>query len=330
MPRLVVLDGATLNPGDNPWTELEALGSLSVYDRTPRELVVDRARGADLVFTNKTPLDAAALAALSGLRGICVLATGVNVVDVGAARALGIPVCNVPAYSARFVAQHTIALLLELCNAVGLHDAAVHAGDWSRSPDFSFWKKPLIELDGLALGIVGYGAIGSQVAQIGAAFGMRVSAASAHRSTSAVDQSATGGAAAITTAIARLPLERLLAESDVVSLHCPLTPETERLLRWERLSTMKPSALVVNTARGGLIDGLDLQRALNQGLIAGAAVDVLSSEPPPADHPLLSAKNCIITPHLGWTSVAARRRLMSITVENARSLLAGRPIHVVE
>ncbi len=316
MPRLVVLDGATLNPGDNPWTGLEALGTLSVYDRTPRELVVDRARGADLVFTNKTPLDAAALAALPGLRGICVLATGVNVVDVAAARALGIPVCNVPAYSTRFVAQHTIALLLELCNAVGLHDAAVHAGEWSRAPDFSFWKKPLIELDGLALGIVGYGAIGSQVAQIGAAFGMRVSAA--------------GAAAASTTAIARLPLERLLAESDVVSLHCPLTPETERLLRWERLCTMKPSALVVNTARGGLIDGLDLQRALNQGVIAGAAVDVLSNEPPPADHPLLSAKNCIITPHLGWTSVAARRRLMSITVDNARSLLAGRPIHVVE
>ena len=317
MTRLVVLDGATLNPGDNPWTELETLGTLSVYERTPRELVVERARGADVVFTNKTPLDAAALAALPGLRGICVLATGVNVVDVGAARALGIPVCNVPAYSARFVAQHTIALLLELCNAVGLHDAAVHAGEWSRSADFSFWKRPLLELDGLALGIVGYGAIGQKVAAIGATLGLRVTAASAH------------GPASISE-VPRAPLERLLAESDVVSLHCPLTPDSERLLRWERLCTMKPSALVINTARGGLIDDLDLQRALNQGVIAGAAVDVLSSEPPPADHPLLTAKNCIITPHLGWSSVAARRRLMSITVENARCLLAGRPIHVVE
>jgi len=317
MTRLVVLDGATLNPGDNPWTGLEELGKLVVYERTPRELVVERARGADIIFTNKTIVDAAALAALRGLRGICVLATGVNVVDVGAARSLGIPVCNVPAYSAQFVAQHTIALLLELCNAVGLHDAAVRAGEWSAAPDFSFWKKSLLELDGLALGIVGYGAIGSRVAAIASALGMRVSAATAH---------GPGSHAAVT----RVPLERLLAESDVISLHCPLTPQTERLLRWARLCTMKPSALVINTARGGLVDDRDLQRALDQGVIAGAAVDVLSSEPPPPDHPLLSAKNCIITPHLGWSSLAARRRLMSITVDNARALLAGQPIHVVE
>jgi glycerate dehydrogenase len=206
--------------------------------------------------------------------------------------------------------------LLELCNAVGLHDAAVHAGDWSRCPDFSFWKKSLVELDGLALGIVGYGAIGSQVGAIAAAMGMRVSAARAH--------GPSGGGA-----VPRAPLERLLVESDVISLHCPLTPENERMLHWERLQTMKPSALVLNTARGRLIDDRDLRRALDQGVIAGAALDVLSSEPPPPDHPLLGARNCIITPHLGWSSLAARRRLLGITVENARALLAGRPINVV-
>lgn len=316
MTRLVVLDGATLNPGDNPWTELEHLGDLTVYDRTPRELVVERSQGADVIFTNKTLIDAAALAALPGLRGICVTATGVNVVDVVAARSLGLPVCNVPAYSTRFVAQHTIALLLELCNAVGQHDTAVHAGEWSRCPDFSFWKRSLLELDGLALGIVGYGAIGSQVGAIAAALGMRVTAASAQGQ---------GGGGAVT----RAPLERLLAESDVISLHCPLTPENERLLRWERLGTMKRSALVINTARGGLVDDLDLRRALDQGVIAGAAVDVLSTEPPPPDHPLLGARNCIITPHLGWSSLASRRRLLDITIQNARALLAGQPIHVV-
>jgi glycerate dehydrogenase len=319
MPRLVVLDGYTLNPGDNPWTELERLGDVVVYDRTPPELCVERALGADVILTNKALLGAAtlnALRAVAKLRGICVTATGVNVVDVAAARALGVPVCNVPAYAARFVAQHTIALLLELCNAVGLHDRAVREGEWSRAPDFSFWKRSLLELDGLALGIVGYGAIGRHVAEIAAALGMSIAAGSAHGG------SAQGG-------VRRMPLERLFAESDVLSLHCPLTPETERLVRWERLRTMKPSALVINTARGGLIDEADLARALNQGLIAGAAVDVLSVEPPPADQPLLGAKNCIVTPHLGWSSLAARRRLLAVSVENTRAILAGRPQNVV-
>jgi glycerate dehydrogenase len=315
MATLVVLDGYTLDPGDNPWSGLEALGQLIVHDRTPRELVVERAQGADVIFTNKTVLDADSLRALPGLRGICVLATGVNVVDVAAARALGLPVCNVPAYGVSSVAQHTIALLLELCNAVGLHAAAVSAGEWSRAPDFSFWKQPLLELEGRTLGIVGWGAIGQRVGAIARALGMQVSA-----STSYVGASGN---------VNRLPLDQLLAESDVVSLHCPLDQSTERLVRWERLCSMKRGALLLNTARGGLVDEAELRRALDEGVIGGAALDVLSREPPPADHPLLGAKNCIITPHLGWSSLAARQRLTSVTVANARAILDGRPINVV-
>ncbi len=317
MPSLVVLDGFTLNPGDNPWTELAELGKLTVYDRTPREEIALRANDADVVLTNKTPLDAATLATLPRLRGIAVLATGYNVVDVAAARARGVVVCNVPAYSTKSVAQHTLALLLELANGVGLHDRLVHAGEWSRSPDFSFWRKSTLELDGLLLGLVGYGAIGREVAPLARALGMRVRASES-------------AAPARAEAIERCPLDELFRTSDVVSLHCPLTPETERLVRRERLVTMKPSALLINTGRGGLIDEPDLAAALNEGVIAGAALDVLSSEPPSPDNPLLSAKNCVITPHIAWTSLAARQRLMSITVENVRALLAGRPINVVQ
>lgn len=318
MTKLVVLDGFTVNPGDNPWDPLAALGSLTVYDRTPDELVVERAAGAEIVLTNKTRLNRAALSQLPGLRGICVLATGVNVVDLDAARERGIVVCNVPSYSTASVAQHTIALLFELTNAVGLHDQAVHAGEWVRSPDFCFWKQPVSELEGQVLGIVGYGAIGRRVAAIAKNFGMFVIAAKSSRSSHEDDGT-----------VERRPLDALFREADVLSLHCPLTPETDRLIRWERLTTMKPSALLINTARGGLIDEADLAAALERRVIAGAALDVLSSEPPKPDNPLLKAPNCIITPHIAWTSLAARRRLLEVTVDNVRALLAGRPIHVV-
>jgi glycerate dehydrogenase len=318
MAHIVILDGYTINPGDNPWTPLSELGQLSVYDRSPPDAVVARAASADVLLTNKTPLGANVLNQLPKLRGIGVLATGVNVVDVARASALGLPVCNVPSYSTASVVQHTIALLLELCHKVGLHDASVHAGDWQRSPDFSYWKSPLVELFGKTLGIVGYGAIGRRVAEAGRALGMQVCAAQLRSSTSAV-----------TDGVSRLPLDELFRRADVISLHCPLTAETACLVSAARLALLKPSALLLNTARGGLIDELALRQALDAGVLAGAALDVLSSEPPPANHPLLGAKNCVLTPHLSWTSLPARQRLLATTSDNVRAILLGQPIHVV-
>jgi len=316
MTRIVILDAYTVNPGDNPWTPLAELGELSVYDRSAPGEVVARAAHADVVLTNKTPLAQSALEQLPQLRGIAVLATGVNVVDVVQATALGIPVCNVPSYSTASVVQHTIALLLELCHKVGLHDTSVHAGDWQRSPDFSYWKSPLLELAGKTLGVVGYGAIGRRVADTARALGMSVCAA--RRSSSpALD------------GVPRLTLDELFRSADVISLHCPLTTQTERLVSAERLALMKPHALLINTARGGLIDEAALRAALDSGMLAGAALDVLSTEPPSADQPLLGAKNCVLTPHLAWTSLPARQRLLATTVDNVRSILLGNPIHVV-
>ena len=317
MTRIVVLDGHTVNPGDLAWDELATLGELDVFPRTPHAAVVERARGADVVITNKTVIDAAALATLEGLRGISVLATGTNVVDLEAARARGVPVCNVPAYGAASVAEHTIALLLELTHHVGLSSREVREGQWARSPDFTFCTEPLVELAEKTIGIVGYGAIGRRVGAISLALGMRVLATPSRRS---VDPP---------TGVEFLALDGLLAESDVVSLHCPLTPETERLVRRERLDGMKRGALLVNTARGALVDDLDLLSALESGTLGGAALDVLSVEPPPADHPLLRAPRCIVTPHQAWTTLAARSRLLDATVKNVAAILAGRPINVV-
>jgi glycerate dehydrogenase len=316
MPRIVVLDGHTVNPGDNPWDALAELGELLVYARSERAEVAERAQGAHILLTNKTWLDAEVLAGLEQLRGICVLATGYNVVDTDAARARGIPVCNVPSYSSESVVAHTFALLLELGRAVGLHDRAVHAGEWLSSPDFCFWKTPQLELSGKSLGIVGFGSIGRRVAEVARAFGMRVLATRSRRNANA-------------EGVEFLPLETLLPMADVLSLHCPLSPETEHLVRWERLSMMKPHALLINTARGGLVREGDLARALREGVIAGAALDVLSVEPPRPDNPLLSAPRCLITPHLAWTSLEARRRLVETSVDNVRGILAGRPINVV-
>jgi glycerate dehydrogenase len=315
--RIVVLDGHTVNPGDLSWDALAALGELAVFPRTPPDTVVERSRGADVLVTNKTVLDADTLARLSGLRGIAVLATGYNVVDVAAARARGVPVCNVPAYSTASVAEHAVALVLELARSVGLHAAAVRDGEWSRSEDFSFWKEPLVELAGKTLGVIGFGAVGRRVALIAVAFGMRVLATRSRR----VAEPPSG--------VEFVELDELFCESDVVSLHCPLTEQTERLVRRERLELMKRSALLVNTARGGLIDENDLLRALESGALAGAALDVLSSEPPPAEHPLLRAPRCIVTPHQAWTTAAARQRLIEATVGNVAAILAGAPINVV-
>ncbi|HXK20705.1 MAG TPA: NAD(P)-dependent oxidoreductase, partial [Polyangiaceae bacterium] len=262
MPRIVVLDGYTFNPGDNPWTELAALGELSVFERSANDEIVPRALGAEIALTNKTPLSAETLAALPGLRGICVLATGVNVVDVAAASALGLPVCNVPAYSTASTAQHTIALLLELTNHVGKHDRAVHEGAWVTAPDFSFTLAPLTELEGLALGIVGFGAIGRRVGEIARALGMRVRASGDARRPGDPEW------------LERLELGELFRSSDVVSLHCPLNEQTRGLVDARRLASMKPSAFFINASRGNLVDEAALEATLEARKIAGAAMDV--------------------------------------------------------
>ncbi|MET0793097.1 MAG: D-2-hydroxyacid dehydrogenase [Polyangiaceae bacterium] len=317
--RIVVLDGHTVNPGDNPWTPLAELGELTVHPRSSPDEVVARAADAQIVILNKAELNGAALLQLPRLQGVSVLATGVNSVDLAVAAAQGIAVCNVPSYSTASVVQHTLALLLELCHRVGRHDASVHAGDWQRSPDFSYWQSPLLELDGKLLGVVGYGAIGQGVAQAARSLGMRVCAAQLPgRPEFAPDP-----------ALPRLSLEQLFRECDVISLHCPLNADTRQLVSAERLSLMKAGSFLINTARGGLIDEHALRVALDNGQLAGAALDVLSSEPPSADNPLLGAKQCVITPHVAWTSLAARQRLLATTVENVRALLAGSPIHVV-
>jgi len=308
-PTLVILDDHTLNPGDLPWTPLEQLGRLVRYERTPEAQIVARAQEADVLLTNKTPLTAATLAQLPNLKYIGVLATGYNVVATDAARARGIPVTNVPEYGTLTVAQHTFALLLELTQHAGHHAETVQAGRWAASPDFSYWDFPLVELSGLTLGIVGAGRIGQAVARIGEAFGMKVLVAKR-----------AGGAA---------ELEAVLRASDVVTLHCPLTPDTRELIRAQTLAFMKPSALLINTSRGLLVNEADLAAALNEGRLAGAGLDVLSVEPPKPDNPLFRAKNCLITPHLAWAARAARRRLLEAAAANVRAWMAGQPRNVV-
>jgi len=316
MPRIVILDGYTLNPGDLDWSGLEALGELAVYDRTAAELVVERSRGAAIVLTNKTPLSAEVLEQLPDLRAIGVLATGYNVVDTVAARARGIPVMNVPGYGTAAVAQHVFALLLELTQRSGHHSAEVHGGAWSRHADWCFWNFPLVELSGLTMGIVGLGSIGRRVAEIARAFGM-TTVALARAAREAED------------GVEFLERGEFLATADVISLHCPLVPGTAGMVDAEWLQAMKPSAYLINTARGPLIDEAALADALRVGEIAGAGLDVLSVEPPPRDHPLLGVPNCVVTPHLAWAARASRARLLATVVENVRSFLAGQPQHVV-
>jgi glycerate dehydrogenase len=310
---IVVLDGYTANPGDISWAPIEALGRCTFHDRTDDRDIVPRARDADVVLTNKTVLSRDSIESLPRLRCIGVLATGHNVVDAAAARDRGIPVCNVPEYSTPNVAQAVFALLLELTNRTGHHARTVREGRWAACEDFCYWDGELVELAGLTLGIVGYGRIGRAVATIGRAFGMRILH---HR------RSGGGGPEAA-------DLDTLLRESDVVTLHCPLTPETRELIDARRLSLMKPTAFLVNTARGALVNEADLAAALDAGRIAGAGLDVLSVEPPPASNPLLSARNCIVTPHIAWATRNARLRLLEVTAANLRAFAAGTPQNVV-
>jgi glycerate dehydrogenase len=312
--KIVVLDGYALNPGDLSWDGLRALGELTVHDRTAAEETAARVQGAGALFTNKTALPGDLLKTLPGLRYIGVLATGYNIVDVAAAKALGITVTNIPTYGTASVAQHAFALLLELALHVGLHEEAVRNGEWAASADWCFNKTPLIELSGKTMGIVGYGRIGRTTAAIARAFGMKVVAHDAIQSADDVEW---------------LPIEELLRVSDVVSLHCPLTPETNGLMNAARLKLMKPTAFLLNTSRGPLVVDQDLADALNSGVIAGAGLDVLSIEPPRTGNPLIGAKNCIVTPHMAWATREARARLMEIAVENLKAFLAGKPVNTV-
>jgi glycerate dehydrogenase len=316
--KIVVLDGYTLNPGDLNWKGFQELGTLEVYDRTEPSLIVQRARGAELVLTNKTPLTAETLNQLKGLRYIGVLATGYNIVDVKTAKELGIVVSNIPTYGTASVAQFAFALLLELCHNVRLHSDAVRAGEWTNNKDWCFWKSPLIELAEKTMGIVGFGRIGREVGKIANAMGMRVIAHDSVQ-TNPPDY----------PRFRWVGLEELLRQSDVVSLHCPLFPETQGLMNTQRLAMMKSTAFLINNSRGPLVVDQDLADALNAGRLAGAAVDVLSIEPPPVDNPLLSAKNCIVTPHISWATKEARSRLMALAVENAKALVSGKPQNVV-
>ena len=317
--KIVVLDGYTLNPGDLNWEGLEKFGELVVYDRTPVELVAVRAKGAQVIFTNKTLVTADAINLLPELEFIGVLATGYNIVDVKAAKERGITVCNVPGYGTASVVQLTFALLLELALHVQRHSDAVMAGKWAASPDFCFWDYPLTELSGKTMGIIGFGTIGQQVADVATAFGMQI----VGNSRSRTDQSHRRN-------FRWVELPELLSESDVVSIHCPLFPETKGLINSASLQRMKPSAFLLNTSRGPIVVDEDLAHALNKNIIAGAGIDVLSVEPPQKDNPLFTAKNCIITPHIAWATKEARARLMQASVNNLEAFLHGQPVNVVQ
>lgn len=315
--KIVVLDGHTLNPGDLSWEGLEALGECTVYDRTAPARTIERAGGAEVLMTNKTPLGRTVLSHLPHCRYIGVLATGFNVVDIGAATEQGIVVTNVPTYGTRSVAQMVFAHLLNLTQHVGHHCRTVKQGRWARSPDFCYWDRPLVELDGKVMGIIGLGRIGRAAAELARALGMTVIG---------YDKHADPGAGGLCTPVG---LDELFRRSDVVSLHCPLTHETERIVNAERLGLMKPTAFLINTSRGALVDEQALADALNGGRIAGAGLDVLTDEPPCPDNPLISALNCCITPHIAWATREARQRLMTVAVDNVKAFLDNRPQNVV-
>lgn len=314
--NLVILDGHALNPGDLSWQPLAQLGALTYYDRTEPEQVLARAADADVLFTNKVVLDAGVLAALPRLKYIGLLSTGYNVVDVQAARAAGIPVCNVPAYSTDSVAQLTFALLLEAANGVGEHAGSVARGDWAAHPDFCYWLRPLSELSGKSIGIVGFGSIGRAVARIATAFGMRVYA-SGRRAFDAPQD------------VVACDTETLLRSCDVVSLHCPLTPDNAGMIDADAVSKMRDGAILINTARGGLIDERAVLQGLERGKLSWYLADVLTQEPPAADTPLLRHPRCIVTPHIAWASRAARERLLDIAADNLRTWQNGGLIHCV-
>lgn len=316
--KLVVLDGKTLNPGDNPWTPLESFGVLEVYDRTPADQIVSRCADAEIVLTNKVPFTAATLKQLPNLKFIAVTATGYNVVDAVAAGKRGVVVSNVPEYSTLSVAQHVFAMLLSFLHRPAQHHQAVVAGQWQAIGDFSFTLAPIHELAGKTIGIVGLGRTGRATAAIAAAFGMRVVASSRRQINPLSNED-----------FEWLSVEQLFEQADVISIHCPQTDQTKGFIDTKLLSRMKSSSILINTARGGLVDERALADTLNAGGIAGALLDVCSTEPIGTDNPLLGAKNCVITPHIAWATVAARQRLMQTTADNVAAFLKGQPQNVV-
>lgn len=316
-PRLVILDAETANPGDLSWAPMEALADCTIHARTAPADVAARTGDAEAVMLNKAVLSAATIEQAPNLKYVGILATGWNTVDLEAARRRGLVVTNVPGYSTASVAQQTFALLLELTNQVALHSTDARSGGWARSPDYCYCLSPQIELDGLTLGIIGFGQIGQATARIGRSFGMKILAHRRNLSSPPPE------------GVEYASLDRLFAESDVISLHCPLTDETRGLINARRLAQMKPGAFLINTARGPLIVEEDLAAALREQQIAGAAVDVLSSEPPSPDNPLLSAPRCMVTPHIAWATRAARQRLIRIAADNFRAYLEGHPEHQV-
>lgn len=314
--KIVILDAYAANPGDLSWDEFAALGDLTVYDRTAQEDAAARIGDAEVVFINKVRLTDDIFAACPNLKLVSILATGYNIVDLAAAKRRGITVCNVPGYSTRAVVQMTFALLLEICQQVGLHSGAVHTGRWQTCPDFCFWDRPLIELDGKTMGIVGYGAIGSAVGTVAQALGMKLLVTARH------EKPVPEGARFVS-------LPELLAQSDVVSLHCPQTAKNACMIDAGALAQMKDGAILLNTARGGLLDEQAVADALRSGKLLAAGMDVVSAEPIRADNPLLTAPNCFLTPHIAWAPLETRRRLQAISAENLRAFLAGKPQNVV-
>jgi len=316
-PKIVILDGHTLNPGDLSWNKIYALGNVTIYEHSTGIEILQRAKGAEIIVVNKAPIDQSTISNLPELKCICVTASGYNNVDVEAAKECGIPVSNAVGYGSTSVAQHVFALLLTLTNRVGRHAESVQQGDWSAHRDFSYWLHTIPELSGRFFGIYGFGKIGQQVATIAQAFGMNILATHKHPDRDKME------------GVEFVSLEELFSQSDVVSLHAPLSPKNEGIVNKEVLQKMKSHAILINTGRGGLINEKDLAEVLKEKAIFGAALDVLSQEPPPAEHPLLGLDNCIITPHMAWAAQAARERLLDITVENIRAFLHGKPQNVV-
>jgi len=315
--KIVILDGYAMNPGDLSWDGLNQLGECQVYDRTQTAEIFNRIVDSNVVITNKAPIDENLIEKLPNLQYIGVTATGYNVVDVRTAKRKGIVVTNIPAYSTDSVAQLVFSHILNIVNRVELHATSVQLGEWTKSPDFAYWKSPQIELTGKTLGIIGFGRIGRKVAQIAEAFGMKVIF---HNRSQVTDAPIN---------MSQITLEEVFAESDVVSINCPLSAENSGFINLKLLEKMKKSAILINTGRGGLINEMDLAIALNDGIIAAAGLDVLSTEPPKPDNPLLRAKNCFITPHIAWATLEARHRLMNITVENLQRFISGNPQNVV-
>lgn len=315
--KIVILDGHAVNPGDVSWDCFRQFGDVTVYEFTDEHQILERIGDAEIVMTNKTPLTADTFAACPDIKLVCVLATGYNVVDCEAARERGIPVCNVPTYGTAAVAQFTFSLLLELCNRVGIHDEAVHLGSWAKSPYFCFWVTPQMELAGKTMGIIGFGRIGRAVGKIAQAMGMRVLAYNRSRHPEGEEIGE------------YVDLDTLLAQADVISLHCPLTAENAGLINKDTISKMKDGTILINTARGGLLNEQDVAVALNTGKLRGAAVDVVSKEPIDPGNPLLTARNCIITPHMAWAPIESRQRLLECTVASIEGFLAGTPVNTV-